>query len=97
MESMEQGGSVRIDASSDDDFVKISFADSGCGMSGDELSKIFQPYFTTKPNGHGLGMMIINSIVRAHGGHIDISSKVGVGTVVSVSIPRNERRVKMLS
>ncbi len=97
MESMEQGGSVRIDASSDDDFVKISFADSGCGMSGDELSKIFQPYFTTKPDGHGLGMMIINSIVRAHGGHIDISSKVGVGTVVSVSIPRNERRVKMLS
>ncbi len=97
IESMEEGGSIKIKATSDDDFVKISFADSGCGMTEDELSKIFEPYFTTKPNGHGLGMMIINAIVRAHGGHIDIKSRRGEGTTIDVSIPRNERRVKLLS
>ncbi len=97
MESMEQGGKVAIRAFSDDDFVKLSFSDSGCGISEEDLSRIFEPYFTTKPDGHGLGMMIINAIVRAHGGNIDIESKRGFGTVVTVSIPRNERRVKLLS
>lgn len=97
MESMSGGGSITIDAKSDDDFVKISFADSGCGMSEEDLSRMFEPYFTTKPDGHGLGMMIIQAIVRAHQGRVDIQSKQGKGTVVTVSIPRNERKVKLLS
>ena len=97
MESMSQGGSIKISARSDDKFVKVSIADSGCGMSDEELSRMFEPYFTTKDDGHGLGMMIINAIVRAHDGKIDVESKEGFGTVVSVSIPRSEPAVKMLS
>jgi signal transduction histidine kinase len=58
---------------------------------------MFEPYFTTKPDGHGLGMMIINAIVRAHDGNIDIQSKEGSGTMITVSIPRSEPAVKMLS
>jgi len=97
MESMSRGGSIEIKAGSDDNFVIISVADSGCGMTEEELSRMFEPYFTTKPDGHGLGMMIINAIVRAHNGKIDIQSRKGSGTVVTVSIPRSEPRVKMLS
>jgi len=96
MEAMNGGGEISVSARSDDDYVKISFADSGCGMSGDEMSHLFEPYFTTKPDGHGLGMMIIRAIIRAHGGKIDVDSKRGRGTTVTVSLPRNERRVKML-
>ena len=97
MESMSQGGSIKICARSDDRFVKVSIADSGCGMSDEELSRMFEPYFTTKPDGHGLGMMIINAIVRAHDGNIDIESKEGEGTMITVSIPRSEPAVRMLS
>ncbi len=97
MESMSQGGSISIKASNDDRFVNISFADSGCGMSEEELSRMFEPYFTTKPDGHGLGMMIINAIIRAHDGRINIESKQGSGTLISISIPRSEPTLKMLS
>ncbi len=97
MESMSQGGRISIKAVSDDRFVNLSFSDSGCGMSEEELSRMFEPYFTTKPDGHGLGMMIINAIIKAHDGRINIKSKQGEGTVISISIPRSDPLVKMLS
>lgn len=96
MESMKDGGRINIVAKGDDEFVKISFSDTGCGMDEDHMAKLFTPYFTTKPTGHGLGMTIIASIVRAHGGKIDVESRSGKGTTISVFIPRKERRVKML-
>ena len=76
--------------------VCIEFSDTGCGIDEDNMAKLFTPYFTTKPTGHGLGMTIIASIVRAHGGKIDVESKQGKGTKISVFIPRNERRIRML-
>ncbi len=97
MESMDGGGSIKISASSDDDFVKISFADTGCGMDESAMANLFEPYFTTKPDGHGLGMMIIQAIVRAHNGKIDVDSKKGVGTKISVWLPRFERIVRRLA
>ena len=96
MESMKDGGRINIVAKGDDEFVKISFSDTGCGMDEDHMAKLFTPYFTTKPTGHGLGMTIIASIVRAHGGKIDVESRSGKGTTISVFIPRKERHVKML-
>lgn len=97
MEAMDSGGSITINARGDDEFVKISFSDTGCGIAAADLSKLFQPYFTTKPDGHGLGMMIIQGIVRAHDGKIDVDSTPSKGTKITVSIPRNERRVRMLA
>ena len=96
MEAMDGGGSVTITANSDDDFVKLSFADTGCGMDDDGISNLFQPHYTTKPDGHGIGMTIIQAIVRAHDGRIDVKSAQGKGTTITVSIPRKERRVRML-
>lgn len=68
-------------------YVKITFADEGCGMSDAIQRKIFDPYFTTKPSGSGLGLATVHSIVSKHGGHIDLRSAVGIGTVFSIYLP----------
>lgn len=96
MEAMDAGGDITVRALADDDFVKISFADTGCGIDEDGMSKLFQPYYTTKTDGHGLGMTIIQAIVRAHGGKIDVESGPDKGTTVTVSFPRAHRRIRTL-
>ena len=96
MEAMDGGGNISIRASADDDFVKISFADTGCGIDEEGMSKLFKPYYTTKTGGHGLGMTIIQAIVRAHGGKIDIESKPNIGTTVTVALPRTYRRIRQI-
>lgn len=96
MEAMDAGGDITVRALADDDFVKISFADTGCGIDEDGMSKLFQPYYTTKTDGHGLGMTIIQAIVRAHGGKIDVESGPNRGTTVTVSFPRAHRRIRTL-
>ncbi len=97
MEAMDGGGMITITASADDNFVKLSFSDTGCGMDESAMANLFEPYFTTKPDGHGLGMMIIQGIVRAHNGKIDVDSKKGEGTKISISLPRFERMVRRLA
>lgn len=96
MEAMDAGGDISVRAVADDDFVKISFADTGCGIDEEGMSKLFQPYYTTKADGHGLGMTIIQAIVRAHGGKIDVESGPNRGTTVTVSLPRAHRRIRTL-
>lgn len=96
MEAMDGGGNISVRASADDDFVKISFADTGCGIDEEGMSKLFKPYYTTKTGGHGLGMTIIQAIVRAHGGKIDVESKPNIGTTVTVALPRTYRRIRQI-
>lgn len=96
MEAMDAGGDISVRAVADDSFVKISFADTGCGIDEEGMSKLFQPYYTTKTDGHGLGMTIIQAIVRAHGGKIDVESGPNRGTTVTVSLPRAHRRIRTL-
>jgi len=68
-------------------YVKIVFEDSGCGIGKDDLVKVFDPYFTTKDSGTGLGLSTTHSIISKHGGHIDIASEVGKGTRVTILLP----------
>jgi PAS domain S-box-containing protein len=68
-------------------YVRISFADSGHGIDNDILGKVFDPYFTTKVHGTGLGLSSTHSIISKHGGSILISSQAGHGTVVTVILP----------
>lgn len=96
MEAMPRGGVIKIKPRSDDEFVYIMIADTGKGIDQEDLSKIFQPYFSTKDNGHGLGMMVVNRIMRAHGAKIGIDSKKDKGTVVSLQFPQKHRRVRLL-
>lgn len=68
-------------------YVRLSFADQGCGMPEEVLKKIFDPYFTTKAGGIGLGLASVHSIIKRHGGHIEVRSKVGEGTTFALFLP----------
>jgi two-component system, cell cycle sensor histidine kinase and response regulator CckA len=69
------------------EYVKLSFTDEGCGMPEDVRKKIFDPYFTTKSSGMGLGLASVHSIINRHGGHIEACSKVGKGTAFTLFLP----------
>ena len=96
MEAMPSGGRLSLKVRADDDSVFIAIADSGVGISAGDMAKLFSPYHTTKVGGHGLGLMIVQRIMRDHGGHIGIESKPGVGTVVTLQFPQKHRRLRML-
>lgn len=96
MEAMRPGGKLKIKSRADDDSVHLLFADTGSGIKQEDLVRMFQPYHTTKPGGHGLGLMIAQRIMRDHGGQLGLESKEGVGTVVTLQFPRKDRRVRML-
>jgi PAS domain S-box-containing protein len=74
-------------------FVKIVISDAGIGIPEEHLEKIFDPYFTTKQKGSGLGLATSYSIIRRHEGHIQIKSKMGVGTDVEIYLPASESQV----
>ena len=95
-EAMDNGGTIAISADFDDSDIKISINDTGCGIDESEIMRIFEPYFTTKTDGHGLGMMIISEIAKAHGASISLKSKKGEGTTVLLAFPRKEKRIRAL-
>lgn len=95
-QAMKDGGTIRVHATSDDDFAYVQILDEGEGIAEEDLPKVFEPYFSTKKEGHGLGMMICERIMRDHGGQIGINSRVGVGTAVTLQFPQKHRRMRML-
>ncbi len=86
-EAMEQGGILTIDCEKNHNQVLISILDSGNGINPEIMSKLFMPFKTTKTNGTGLGMAQANKIVSQHGGRMDVKSKLGKGTRVSIILP----------
>ncbi|MBI5406506.1 MAG: PAS domain S-box protein [Nitrospirae bacterium] len=74
-------------------YVKISIKDHGVGIPQKHISKIFDPYFTTKQTGSGLGLATTYSIIKNHGGHITVNSKVGEGTTFCVYLPATDKKV----
>lgn len=95
-QAMPQGGSLTIHGSYTDFEVRLSFEDSGRGISPEQMGKLFQPFSTTRATGTGLGLLIVRRIVREHGGEIDIESRAGKGTRVSLWLPLVERKVRLL-
>src|SRR5262249_22487868 len=79
LEAMNRRGTRRIRTDLMGTHVIIRFIDSGGGMSAESLSRVFEPYFTTKPSGTGLGLLIVRRIVREHGGELSIESSQGKG------------------
>ncbi|GAM08713.1 sporulation kinase E [Geobacter sp. OR-1] len=93
-QAMPDGGAITLGARFDQDknlFV-LTFADQGTGIAPEELDKIFQPYFTTKEAGIGLGLAITERIIREHGGNIAVASEPGTGTVFTVTLPGKGER-----
>src|SRR5438874_1125620 len=96
LEAMKRRGILRIHTNMDDKHVLISFIDSGGGMSPEDLSRVFEPYFTTKLSGTGLGLLIVRRIVREHGGELSIESSQGKGLTLTIRLPYIDKRVRML-
>lgn len=97
IQAMTNGGLLKISLGSDDRFVSIAFKDTGPGISPESLGNIFEPYFTTKSEGTGLGLMIVQRIVRDHGGEIEVHTTPRSGTTFTLYLPREERRIRLLS
>ena len=95
-QAMKSGGILRIRTSADETHVNISFADTGGGISPENISRIFEPYFTTKQDGNGLGLLIVRRIVRAHGGEVVIESAPGRGLTLTIRLPQSARRIRFL-
>jgi signal transduction histidine kinase len=96
LEAMKRGGILRVRTDRDDTHVLVSFVDTGSGMSAGNLSRVFEPYFTTKPSGTGLGLLIVRRIVREHGGELSIESSEGKGLALTIRLPYVDKRVRML-
>ncbi|HXE96375.1 MAG TPA: ATP-binding protein [Dongiaceae bacterium] len=86
-QAMTDGGTITLGALLEEERVKLTFRDQGSGISPDDIGKIFQPYFTTKDVGIGLGLAITERIIKEHGGGIEVESTVGSGTTITVSLP----------
>ncbi len=95
-EAMKRRGILRIRTDMDANHVLVSFTDTGGGISAENLSHIFEPYFTTKTSGTGLGLLIVRRIVREHGGELGIESDDGRGVTLTLRLPFRDQRVRML-
>ena len=95
-EAMKQGGLLKIRTSADGEWINVTFADTGGGMTQETMARVFEPYFTTKKTGSGLGLMITQRIVRAHGGEVVLESDPGKGLRLTLRLPRHDRQVQML-
>jgi two-component system sensor histidine kinase PilS (NtrC family) len=98
VQSMEEGGVLSIEtklAESDDrkEFAETKISDTGCGIKEDDLYKIFEPFFTDKEKGTGLGLTIVNHIVNGYNGKITIESEKGKGTICRVWLPAGKEKI----
>lgn len=87
MEAMPQGGTVTIKTNYADNYVEVSVIDEGCGIDPDKLKKLGEPFYTTKENGNGLGLMVTKKIIEEHEGRIVIQSELDKGTTVTMTLP----------
>jgi signal transduction histidine kinase len=95
-QAMGNKGNLRVITGSDDSHVWVSICDTGGGITASEIDKIFQPYYSTKEDGNGLGLHVVQRIVRAHGGEIILESADGKGLIFTIRLPRIDRRIRFL-
>lgn len=95
-QAMGNDGRLTITSDFTDEKLVVSFSDTGPGIAADKLGKVFDPYFTTKKAGSGLGLLIVRRIVREHGGEIEFDSEEGEGTRVTIYLRRADRAMRLL-
>jgi PAS domain S-box-containing protein len=96
MHAMIRGGVLTVQTGSAADGVWVSISDTGSGIPQEQLNRIFEPFYTTKKKGSGLGLMIVQRIVRDHGGLVKLESNVGKGTTFRIWLPLHERQPRLL-
>jgi PAS domain S-box-containing protein len=88
LDAIPHGGTVMIAGQGTATQVQLQVRDTGCGIPAERLGQIFEPLYTTKPGGTGLGLYIIREIVTAHGGQVTVASVEGQGTTFTLTLPR---------
>jgi PAS domain S-box-containing protein len=96
MQAMTQGGTLTVQTGETPESVWVSVTDTGGGIPQEQINRIFEPFYTTKKKGTGLGLMLVQRIVRAHVGRIDVESQVGRGTTFRIWLPLHERKPRLL-
>ncbi len=96
LQSMPEGGLLQVSLSVTSDFIQITFTDNGTGIAPEELSNIFNPYYTTKEDGSGLGLMIVERIIREHNGELGVESDLAKGTTINIKLPRWDKTTNLL-
>jgi signal transduction histidine kinase len=86
-DAMPEGGALTVRAEHSSTRFSLAFADSGVGIAQEQIDKVFEPYFTTKDKGFGLGLALTRKIVEEHGGKVLFSSRPGAGSVVTLQLP----------
>ena len=89
-QAMPEGGELTIETSPKPGWVSISVTDTGCGISPENMAKLFEPLFTTRARGIGLGLAVSKSLVEANGGSIEVESEMGKGSTFTVRLPTRE-------
>ncbi len=92
IQALDNGGKIYLKTERAAGRVVVSIKDTGCGMSREQVAKIFEPLYTTKPKGIGLGMSIVKMLVEKHGGRIHVESRENIGTTVTIDFPANGQR-----
>jgi PAS domain S-box-containing protein len=95
--AMPGGGTLTIRTERGDSELRISVSDTGTGIGEENLSKIFEPYFTTRETGSGLGLTLVYKIVREHRGEITVKSREGAGACFSISLPIFQKETRLLA
>ena len=96
VQAMSGGGVLRISFAASDRLAGVIFHDTGPGIPPGQMGELFEPFRTTKPNGHGMGLMIVQRIVRDHGGTVLVDSLPN-GARIQLNFPRDDQRVRLLS
>lgn len=96
IQATRKGGILKIATGANDTHLLIAFMDNGVGIPAENIARLSEPFFTTKPQGTGLGLLIVRRIMREHGGELQIDSKEGVGTTIRLLLPLTEKRVRLL-
>ena len=97
IQAMTKGGRLILRSSHASEGIVVSVADTGGGIPEEKINRIFEPFYTTKKKGSGLGLMIVQRIVREHGGRIELESRVNKGTTFRIWLPLRERRPRLLA
>ena len=96
LQATVNGGTLILKISCDRDYLMVECADSGRGIEAAEIGRIFKPFQTFKVDGNGLGMVIVERIVREHGAELGVDSQPGLGTIVSIRFRRRPRQMRVL-
>jgi signal transduction histidine kinase len=96
LQAMTKGGQLSLATGHTAEMVWLSVTDTGCGVPQEQIKRIFEPFYTTKKKGSGLGLMIVQRIVRDHGGRIDLESRLNQGTTFRLRFPLEVRGPRLL-